>query len=263
MTTIAPTMVEASKARNVIRRCATSSATAVCFPARHRRRSSAPSGRTSARILTSFTGSRNTAARARAGDSSLERGRGVRRRRGAGRARRTRHLSRFHRQPLVARRLRNGRVWLLPDAHDGNRARGTARAFRGRADRGRRSRAWNALPPARGPYTGSVSSDRIRLGGMALAKRGARARPAPLGVRGARERRRDQDRIGVKPLLAADTESRFLRGPLKMAQLFALLPVVRRALPDARLPFGRPTWRPRSLGARSSSVCCGRASSLL
>jgi hypothetical protein len=54
---------------------------------------------------------------------------------------------------------------------------------------------------------------------------------------------------GVKPLLAADTESRFLRGPLKMAQLFALLPVVRRALPDARLPFEKANVAATLLGS--------------
>jgi uncharacterized protein YqhQ len=82
-----------------------------------------------------------------------------------------------------------------------------------------------------------MSSDRIRLGGMALAN--------GVLVHGPRHWacavRADDGEIkiasGEKPLRAADTESRFLRGPLKMAQLFALLPLVRRELPQARLPF--------------------------
>ena len=45
---------------------------------------------------------------------------------------------------------------------------------------------------------------------------------------------------GRKPLRAADVEIRFLRGPARLAEVFALLPVVRRALPDARLPYERP-----------------------
>jgi uncharacterized protein YqhQ len=45
---------------------------------------------------------------------------------------------------------------------------------------------------------------------------------------------------GEKPMRVAETDSRFLRGPLRMAQLFALLPVIRKKLPEARLPFERP-----------------------
>jgi uncharacterized protein YqhQ len=85
-----------------------------------------------------------------------------------------------------------------------------------------------------------VSNDRIRLGGMALANGvlvhgprywacAVRARDGAVKVAS-----------GRKPLQLAETDSRFLRGPLRMAQLFALLPIVRRELPDARLPFEKP-----------------------
>lgn len=47
---------------------------------------------------------------------------------------------------------------------------------------------------------------------------------------------------GRKPRLAPVARQRFpvLRGPLALAEAFALLPAVRRALPQARLPFERP-----------------------
>ena len=85
-----------------------------------------------------------------------------------------------------------------------------------------------------------MSSERIRLGGMALAN--------GVLVHGPRywacAVRADEGSIkiasGEKPMRVAETDSRFLRGPLRMAQLFALLPVIRKKLPEARLPFERP-----------------------
>ena len=85
-----------------------------------------------------------------------------------------------------------------------------------------------------------MTSERIRLGGMALAN--------GVLVHGPRHWacavRTDDGTLkvasGRKPLQAAETDSRFLRGPLRMAQLFALLPIVRKQLPDARLPFEKP-----------------------
>ncbi len=46
---------------------------------------------------------------------------------------------------------------------------------------------------------------------------------------------------GRKPFLAADVGSPFLRGPARLGEVFALMPVLRRALPEARLPYERPT----------------------
>ncbi len=45
---------------------------------------------------------------------------------------------------------------------------------------------------------------------------------------------------GEKPLKAMDAGSRLARGPLRIAEIFALLPEVRRRLPEAKLPFQRP-----------------------
>jgi uncharacterized protein YqhQ len=45
---------------------------------------------------------------------------------------------------------------------------------------------------------------------------------------------------GAKPRFAENVSAPVLRGPLKLAEAFAVLPVVRKALPEARLPFERP-----------------------
>jgi len=45
---------------------------------------------------------------------------------------------------------------------------------------------------------------------------------------------------GYKRLRAARVGNPLLRGPARMAEVFALLPRVRRSLPEARLPFQRP-----------------------
>ena len=47
-------------------------------------------------------------------------------------------------------------------------------------------------------------------------------------------------RSGRKPLRASAIENPLLRGPARLAEVFALLPTVRRALPEARLPYERP-----------------------
>ena len=82
----------------------------------------------------------------------------------------------------------------------------------------------------------------IRLGGMALQNGVLVHGPTSWGCAV-----RDADGAlhvasGRKPRLAPVARQRFpvLRGPLALAEAFALLPAVRRALPDARLPFERP-----------------------
>ena len=44
---------------------------------------------------------------------------------------------------------------------------------------------------------------------------------------------------GTKPRLAPAVQTPFLRGPLRLAEAFALLPAVKRALPEATMPFER------------------------
>jgi uncharacterized protein YqhQ len=82
--------------------------------------------------------------------------------------------------------------------------------------------------------------EKLRLGGMALANgvlvhgptswaAAVRTRSGELKVAGGRKR-----------LVAAELDRPVLRGPARLVEAFAVLPHMRRALPQARLPFERP-----------------------
>ena len=82
--------------------------------------------------------------------------------------------------------------------------------------------------------------DKLRLGGMALSNGvlvhgptswGAAVRASDGSIRAA---------SGPKRSFAPNVTTPFVRGPLRLAEAFAVLPDVRRALPEARFPFERP-----------------------
>ena len=83
-------------------------------------------------------------------------------------------------------------------------------------------------------------SEPVRLGGMALANgvlvHGPKAWACAV--------RTDDGELKVvarrKRFRASTVENPLLRGPARLAEAFALLPQVKRALPEARLPFERP-----------------------
>src|SRR5947199_6572538 len=85
-----------------------------------------------------------------------------------------------------------------------------------------------------------MAEEKIRLGGMALANgvlvHGPKAWACAV--------RTDDGELKViarrKRFRAADVRSPFLRGPARLAEVFALLPQVKRALPEAKLPMERP-----------------------
>ena len=84
-----------------------------------------------------------------------------------------------------------------------------------------------------------MSEDKVRLGGMALANgvlvHGPNAWACAV--------RTDGGDVKVvarrKKLRAAAVTNPLLRGPAKLAEVFALLPQVKRALPEAKLPIER------------------------
>jgi uncharacterized protein YqhQ len=85
-----------------------------------------------------------------------------------------------------------------------------------------------------------MASDAIRLGGMALPNgvlvHGPTAWACAVRLPdGAMKVVSDRKRFR-----AADVRNPFLRGPAKLLEVFALLPVLRRRLPEAKLPFERP-----------------------
>jgi uncharacterized protein YqhQ len=85
-----------------------------------------------------------------------------------------------------------------------------------------------------------VSDEKVRLGGMALGNgvlvHGPHAWACAV--------RTDDGELKVvarrKRLRAADVTNPLLRGPAKLAEVFLLLPRVKRALPEAQLPMERP-----------------------
>ncbi|HEX3324254.1 MAG TPA: DUF1385 domain-containing protein [Solirubrobacterales bacterium] len=88
-----------------------------------------------------------------------------------------------------------------------------------------------------------MASEKLRLGGMALrngllingpTRWAAAVRDSDGGVQVASE---------IKPEIAPELTARLpgLRGPLKLAEALAVLPLVRRRMPAARLPF--EDWR--------------------
>jgi uncharacterized protein YqhQ len=97
-------------------------------------------------------------------------------------------------------------------------------------------------------------NDVIRLGGMALAN--------GVLVHGPRNWAcaiRDDGKLQVaserKRIRSVDVQSPILRGPARLAEVFALLPAVGRALPEARLPF----FQVRVLGVLAGAAVGARA----
>jgi uncharacterized protein YqhQ len=82
---------------------------------------------------------------------------------------------------------------------------------------------------------------KIRLGGMALSNGVLVHGPSSWAC----AIRTDAGAIKVasarKKLLAPGIQQPFLRGPLRLAESFAVIPELRRKLPEARLPFERPS----------------------
>jgi uncharacterized protein YqhQ len=102
-----------------------------------------------------------------------------------------------------------------------------------------------------------VDDTAVRLGGMALQNGVLVHGPTAWGCAV-----RDEDGVlhvasGRKPHLAPAARQRMpvLRGPIALAEAFALLPTVRRALPQARFPFERPSV----LGAILGTAVAARA----
>jgi uncharacterized protein YqhQ len=90
--------------------------------------------------------------------------------------------------------------------------------------------------------------EKIRLGGMALVNGVLVHGPHSwaCAVRGADGELKVAARI--KSFRAAEVQNPILRGPARIAEVFALLPQVRKALPEAKLPFQRPQVLAAMLG---------------
>jgi uncharacterized protein YqhQ len=83
-------------------------------------------------------------------------------------------------------------------------------------------------------------SEKIRLGGMALANGVLVHGPTSWACAVRLPDGTLKVESSPKRFRSADVTSPLLRGPAKLAEVFMLLPEIRRRLPEARLPFERP-----------------------
>src|SRR2546423_15683862 len=85
-----------------------------------------------------------------------------------------------------------------------------------------------------------MADEKIRLGGMALQNGVLVHGPTAWAVAVRTPDGELKVASGRKSLRGADITNPLLRGPARMLDAFMLLPRIRRALPEARLPFERP-----------------------
>lgn len=84
-------------------------------------------------------------------------------------------------------------------------------------------------------------TDPVRLGGMAMENGVLVHGPTSWGAAVREPDGTMHVASGRKPRFAGKVSTPILRGPLRLAEAFAVVPVVYRALPQARLPFARPS----------------------
>jgi uncharacterized protein YqhQ len=85
-----------------------------------------------------------------------------------------------------------------------------------------------------------MAEEKTRLGGMALANGVLVHGPTAWACAIRTEDGRLKVRSGHKRFRAAQLDRPLLRGPARLLEAMAVIPEVRRALPEARLPFQRP-----------------------
>jgi uncharacterized protein YqhQ len=82
--------------------------------------------------------------------------------------------------------------------------------------------------------------EKLRLGGMALQNGVLVHGPNAWGAAVRLDDGTVKSGSGRKPTVAPGVTVPFVRGPLRLAEAFAVLPAVKRGLPEAKLPFERP-----------------------
>jgi uncharacterized protein YqhQ len=85
-----------------------------------------------------------------------------------------------------------------------------------------------------------VTDEKVRLGGMALANGVLVHGPSAWACAVRTEDGELKVAARPKRFRAAEVETPLLRGPARLLEAMALLPEIRRELPEARLPFQRP-----------------------
>ena len=101
--------------------------------------------------------------------------------------------------------------------------------------------------------------DKLRLGGMALANGVLVHGPTSWGAAVRADDGSIRSASGVKRRFAPGVTTPFVRGPLRLAEAFAVLPDVRRALPEARFPFERPRVAAAVLAGSAAAAAARRS----
>ena len=113
------------------------------------------------------------------------------------------------------------------------------------------------------PGNGGPPEPPLRLGGMALRNGLLIHGPTSWAVAARARGRHDRGRVGPEAdprPRAARLRLPLLRGPLRLAEAIAVIPIARRSLRSARLPFEDPRVlaigaRERRLLSRRSAAC--------
>ena len=98
-----------------------------------------------------------------------------------------------------------------------------------------------------------MPDEKIRLGGMALANGVLVHGPTAWACAIRTPDGELKVASAVKSFRAGGVEQPFLRGPARLAEAMLLLPKIRRALPEARLPFERPRVLATMIGSAAAA----------
>jgi uncharacterized protein YqhQ len=102
--------------------------------------------------------------------------------------------------------------------------------------------------------------EKLRLGGMALQNGVLVHGPRTWGAAVRLPDGTIKTASGPKPRLGAGDSVPFVRGAMRLAEAFAVLPAMKRGLPEARLPFERPAVAVALVAASTGATLVRRSS---
>jgi uncharacterized protein YqhQ len=102
--------------------------------------------------------------------------------------------------------------------------------------------------------------EKLRLGGMALQNGVLVHGPRTWGAAVRLPDGTIKSASGPKPRIALGDSVPFVRGPLRLAEAVAVLPAMKRGLPEARLPFERPAVAVALVAASTGATLVRRSS---
>jgi uncharacterized protein YqhQ len=107
-----------------------------------------------------------------------------------------------------------------------------------------------------------AENEKVRLGGMALTNGVLVHGPTAWACAIRTDAGEVKVAAGRKRLFAPHVTTPFVRGPLRLAESFAVIPELRRRLPEARLPFERPLVLAATIASAATVQVVRRSQSL-